>query len=39
MIERDPGETLDAFQKRITMAFPPTRTGEVIIYRLRRESL
>lgn len=39
MIEREPRETLDAFQERIRVAFPPKRTGDVAVYRLRRESL
>lgn len=34
MLERDPGETLDAFEERIKAAFPPKRKGDVSIYRL-----
>jgi hypothetical protein len=34
MIEREPGETLDAFRERVEAAFPPKRKGNVSVYLL-----
>lgn len=37
MLERRPGETLDAFEERIKAAFPPKRKGDVSTYLLTSE--
>lgn len=37
MLERKPGEALDAFETRIEVAFPPKRKGDVSIYLLTSE--